>query len=100
MRRSRHVRVCSPSCRTSVSTTWWGRGPGPTAIPYERTGDENADLSTIAQAIASGLEEVIRKAPEQYHLFSTNWPSDEPDLPPRGRGRPDREPPGPLPAEP
>jgi KDO2-lipid IV(A) lauroyltransferase len=68
-----------------------------TSISYERTGDENADLSTIAQTIASALEGVIRKAPEQYHLFSTNWPSDEPDLPPRGRGRPDREPPGPLP---
>ena len=71
-----------------------------TPIPYERTGDENADLPTIAQAIASALEEVIRKAPEQYHLFSANWPSDEPGLPPRGRGRPDREPPGPVPEEP
>jgi phosphatidylinositol dimannoside acyltransferase len=59
-----------------------------TAIPYERTGDENADLPVIAQAIASALEEVIRRAPEQYHLFSTNWPSDEPGLPPRGRARP------------
>ncbi len=57
-------------------------------IPYERTGDESADLSAIAQQIATAIEEVIRKAPEQYHLFSTNWPSDEPDLPPRGRGRP------------
>jgi lauroyl/myristoyl acyltransferase len=59
-----------------------------TTIPYERTGDESADLPVIAQAIASALEEVIRKAPEQYHLFSTNWPSDEPGLPPRGRARP------------
>lgn len=24
-------------------------------------------------------------APEQWHLFSTNWPSDEPHLRPRGR---------------
>ncbi|HEY2666052.1 MAG TPA: phosphatidylinositol mannoside acyltransferase [Actinomycetota bacterium] len=59
-----------------------------TSIPYERTGDETIDLPTIAQAIAAALEEVVRKAPEQYHLFSTNWPSDEPGLPPRGRSRP------------
>jgi KDO2-lipid IV(A) lauroyltransferase len=61
------------------------------SIPYERTGDERADMSAIAQRIASALEDVIRRAPEQYHLFSTNWPVDEPHLPPRGRGRPSRE---------
>ncbi|HMC08907.1 MAG TPA: hypothetical protein VKL22_06290 [Actinomycetota bacterium] len=54
-------------------------------IPYERTGDEAADIGTIAQVIASALEDVVRKSPEQYHLFSTNWPADEPGLPPRGR---------------
>ena len=73
-----------------------------TAIPYERTGDEKVDLSAIAQCIATALEDVIRKAPEQYHLFSTNWPADEPDLPPRGRPRPSRDAPSgdPLPADP
>jgi lauroyl/myristoyl acyltransferase len=54
-------------------------------VPYERTGDESADIERIAQVIATALEAVIRRAPEQYHLFSTNWPADEPDLPPRGR---------------
>lgn len=58
-------------------------------IPYERTGNEKADIEAVAQVIASALEKVIRKAPEQYHLFSTNWPSDEPGLPPRGRQHPD-----------
>ncbi len=57
------------------------------AIAYERTGDEEADMAAIAQLIATSLEQVVAKAPEQYHLFSTNWPSDEPDLPPRGRAR-------------
>jgi lauroyl/myristoyl acyltransferase len=54
-------------------------------VPYERTGDESADIDRIAQVIATALEAVIRRAPEQYHLFSTNWPADEPGLPPRGR---------------
>ncbi|HWD08300.1 MAG TPA: phosphatidylinositol mannoside acyltransferase [Actinomycetota bacterium] len=56
-----------------------------TPVPYERTGDENVDLESIAQAIATALEQVVRSAPEQYHLFSPNWPSDESGLPPRGR---------------
>ncbi len=56
-------------------------------IPYERTGEESRDIPAIAQAIAQSLEGLIRKAPEQWHLFSTNWPSDEPHLPPRGKPR-------------
>ncbi|MGH9195466.1 MAG: lysophospholipid acyltransferase family protein, partial [Acidimicrobiia bacterium] len=53
-------------------------------VPYERTGDEGADVESIAQKMASALEEVVRIDPPQWHLFSTNWPSDEPHLPPRG----------------
>ncbi|MGH2718957.1 MAG: phosphatidylinositol mannoside acyltransferase [Actinomycetota bacterium] len=69
-----------------------------TPVPYERTGDEGADIERIAQLIATALEQVVRLAPEQYHLFSPNWPSDEPGLPPRGRkARPGREaPPEPV----
>lgn len=63
-----------------------------TPVPYLRTGDEKADIPVIAQAIATALEGVVRRAPEQYHLFSTNWPADESGLPPRGRGaEPHRE---------
>lgn len=53
-------------------------------VPYERTGDERRDVEAIAQTIAGAVEMIVRKAPEQWHLFSTNWPSDEPHLPPRG----------------
>ncbi|MTA40097.1 MAG: hypothetical protein F2560_03555 [Actinobacteria bacterium] len=28
------------------------------------------------QAIAHELEELIRRAPEQWHMFQPNWPSD------------------------
>lgn len=54
------------------------------AIAYERQGEERADVASIAQRIAVAVEAMVRKAPEQWHLFSTNWPSDEPHLPPRG----------------
>jgi phosphatidylinositol dimannoside acyltransferase len=54
-------------------------------VPYSLTGDEQADVSAVAQVTANALEKLIRAAPEQWHLFSTNWPSDEPHLRPRGR---------------
>ncbi|HVE77127.1 MAG TPA: hypothetical protein VND22_10270 [Actinomycetota bacterium] len=52
----------------------------------EFTGVESDDLSLVVDAIAKGLEQIICSYPEQWHLFSTNWPSDEPHLSPRGRG--------------
>lgn len=54
-------------------------------VPYTLTGDEEADITAVAQVTANALEKLIRQAPEQWHLFSTNWPSDEPHLRPRGR---------------
>ena len=33
-------------------------------------------LAAAAQQLASALEDVIRVAPEQWHLFQPNWPSD------------------------
>jgi phosphatidylinositol dimannoside acyltransferase len=53
-------------------------------IPYALTGDERHDIAAITQSIAQALEKLVSAAPEQWHLFSTNWPSDEPHLPPRG----------------
>jgi lauroyl/myristoyl acyltransferase len=53
-------------------------------LSYEVTGDTSRDSDAIAQVIAHGVEGLIKRAPEQWHIFSTNWPSDEPHLPPRG----------------
>jgi lauroyl/myristoyl acyltransferase len=54
-------------------------------VPYELSGNEEADVSAMAQVTAGVLEKMVRRAPEQWHLFMTNWPSDEEHLPPRGR---------------
>ena len=35
------------------------------------------DLAEITGLIARGLELLIRRAPEQWHLLQPNWPSDE-----------------------
>ncbi|MEO7804079.1 MAG: phosphatidylinositol mannoside acyltransferase [Actinomycetota bacterium] len=46
--------------------------------------DPSDDVAAISQLIAHRLESLIRMHPEQWHLFTTNWPSDEKHLPPRG----------------
>ena len=35
-----------------------------------------SDVVTLTQRIATALEGIIRQAPEQWHLFQPNWPSD------------------------
>lgn len=56
-------------------------------VPYETSGDEAKDIVSCAQVVAHALEGLVLKAPEQWHLFSANWPSDEQGLPPRGSDR-------------
>jgi KDO2-lipid IV(A) lauroyltransferase len=41
-----------------------------------QSGDRRADVARFTQALAVELEALIRRAPEQWHLFQPNWPSD------------------------
>jgi KDO2-lipid IV(A) lauroyltransferase len=41
-----------------------------------RTGRLRDDVARVTQALAHELEELIRAAPEQWHLLQPNWPSD------------------------
>lgn len=45
-------------------------------IPVERRGSLREDVARITQALARELEVLIGRAPEQWHLFQPNWPSD------------------------
>jgi KDO2-lipid IV(A) lauroyltransferase len=45
-------------------------------VEVERGGSTAEDIVTITQALAYRLEDLIRAAPEQWHLFQPNWPSD------------------------
>jgi lauroyl/myristoyl acyltransferase len=45
-------------------------------IPMERQGSLREDVARVTQALARDLEYLIRRAPEQWHLFQPNWPSD------------------------
>ncbi len=41
-----------------------------------RTGRLRQDVQRLTAEIAASLEGLIRQAPEQWHLFQPNWPSD------------------------
>jgi phosphatidylinositol dimannoside acyltransferase len=45
-------------------------------LPVERQGRLRDDIVRVTQDIAHVLEELIRAAPEQWHLLQPNWPSD------------------------
>jgi lauroyl/myristoyl acyltransferase len=50
------------------------------ALPVERRAGFREDVSRVTQDIADALEELIRAAPEQWHLLQPNWPSDSPPV--------------------
>ncbi len=41
-----------------------------------RTGSLRDDIARITQLLASEFEDLIRVAPDQWHLLQPNWPSD------------------------
>ncbi|HEY7629017.1 MAG TPA: hypothetical protein VH761_18250, partial [Ilumatobacteraceae bacterium] len=46
------------------------------AVPTERRGGLREDVGRVTQELARELEFLIRIAPEQWHMFQPNWPSD------------------------
>lgn len=45
-------------------------------VPVERTGRLRDDVARVTQALAGRFEELVRAAPEQWHLMQPNWESD------------------------
>ncbi len=46
-------------------------------VPAHRLGGGlRADVARVTQLLAHELEFLIRRAPEQWHMFQPNWPSD------------------------
>jgi lauroyl/myristoyl acyltransferase len=43
-----------------------------------RQGRLRDDVARVTQDLAHALEDLIRRAPEQWHLLQPNWPSDRP----------------------
>jgi lauroyl/myristoyl acyltransferase len=45
-------------------------------IPTDRTGRIRDDVAHVTQDLAHRFEDLIRVAPEHWHLMQPNWPSD------------------------
>jgi len=45
-------------------------------LVVEREGRLRDDVARITQELTRRFEELIRMAPEQWHLMQPNWPSD------------------------
>ena len=45
-------------------------------VPAQRQGRLRDDVARVTQELAHRFEELIRAAPEQWHLLQPNWPSD------------------------
>ncbi len=45
-------------------------------LVVQREGSLREDIARITQQLVCELEVLIRRAPEQWHLFQPNWPSD------------------------
>jgi KDO2-lipid IV(A) lauroyltransferase len=48
------------------------------ALDTSRHGSLRDDIQRVTQDVAHALEELIKVAPEQWHLLQPNWPSDRP----------------------
>jgi phosphatidylinositol dimannoside acyltransferase len=72
------IRTGAPLLPTIVFQLPGGKGRGVIGPPLEieRTGDLRHDMATLTQAIAREFEGLIHRAPEQWHMFQANWPSD------------------------
>jgi KDO2-lipid IV(A) lauroyltransferase len=46
------------------------------ALEFTRSSGLRDDIQRLSQLLVNELEHLIKRAPEQWHLFSPNWPSD------------------------
>ncbi len=49
-------------------------------VDTTRTGDLRGDVARVTQAIADGLASLIRRHPEQWHVFQPLWLADRPEV--------------------
>ena len=54
----------------------WHTGVVYPPLDTTRTGSLRADVTRLTQELATAFEGMIRRYPEQWHLYQPNWPSD------------------------
>jgi lauroyl/myristoyl acyltransferase len=73
------VRTGSPILPTAIYFEGdMRRGVVRPPLDTSRRGTLREDVARITQDVAHALEDLIRVAPEQWHLLQPNWPSDHP----------------------
>lgn len=71
------LRTGAPLFPSAVYATNHGReGIIRPALDTSRHGRLRDDVARVTQELATELEGLIRRAPEQWHLLQPNWPSD------------------------
>jgi phosphatidylinositol dimannoside acyltransferase len=72
------LRTCAALLPTTVYYNDDGTRRGIVRPPLDTTrqGTLREDVARITQALADQLAEMISEAPEQWHVFQPNWPSD------------------------
>ncbi len=66
-----------------VAATLWRRSPwhndmgaDVVPVPFEPSGDAEADAQALMQAIFARLEDLVRRDPSQWYIFRHLWPAD------------------------
>lgn len=57
--------------------TFYGGFEEPIEYEHLLTGNKEHDIQVITQEIASGMEQVIRRHPDQWYMFRQMWPRTE-----------------------
>lgn len=74
------LRAGVPLCPTAVyfRGAWGYRHRGVVLPPLDtqRHTTLRADVARVTQDLAGAFEDLVRRAPEQWHLLQPNWPSD------------------------
>ena len=72
------LRTGAPVLPTAVYFRPDGGHLGKVGAPLDvnRHGSMAEDIASMTQQLAHRLEELIRLAPDQWHLLQPNWPSD------------------------
>ena len=72
------LRTGAPILPVAVYNQRGGMHHGHVRPPLDltRQGGLREDVARLTQVLATELEALIRRAPEQWHLFQPNWPSD------------------------
>jgi KDO2-lipid IV(A) lauroyltransferase len=73
------LRTGAPLFPCAVYQRPGGKGHGVIRPPLEieRSGSLRSDVGRLTQMLAAEFEDLIGTAPEQWHMFQPNWPSDK-----------------------